>query len=72
MGRLFRLFFLLIIAAAVVGFCRDWFSISTSSDESTTHVNTTINREKVREDMDQVMSKVQSEWRQHVEGRVED
>jgi len=35
-------------------------------------VNTTINKEKVREDMDHVMNKVQDEWRQHVDGRVDD
>jgi hypothetical protein len=69
---MFRLLFVLAIAAVVVGFYRDWFSISTSGDDSTTHVNTTINKEKVREDMDHVMNKVQDEWRQHVDGRVDD
>ena len=70
MCRLCRLFFLLGLVTVAVGFFRGWFSISTTGDDRTTSVNTTINKETVRDDMNKAMDKF-NELRQHVEGQSE-
>jgi hypothetical protein len=70
MCRLCRLLFLLGIVTVAVGFFRGWFTISTSGDEHTTSVNTTINKEIVRDDLNKAVDKF-NDLRQHVEGELE-
>jgi hypothetical protein len=70
MCRLVRLLFLLAIVSVVVGFFRGWFTISTNGDDQTTSVNTTINKEVIRDDLHRATDKF-NELRQHAEADLE-
>jgi len=42
------------VALVAAGFYFQWFQVSTSGNTDSTHVNVTVNKEKIREDVNKV------------------
>ncbi len=60
MKKLIGILFLLLICVVGIGFYREWFSVSTHSDESESHkidVNLSVDTDKVKADAETVKEK---------------
>ena len=62
MRRLFSMLVFVMIGVAALGYCRDWFSISTTEDplSDRTEVNVHIHKSKIRYDARQAKDAVRS------------
>ena len=62
MRRLFSTFILLVIGVAALGYCRDWFSVSTTDNPlgDQIEVNLHIDKSKIRYDARQAKEAVRS------------
>jgi hypothetical protein len=62
MRRLFSTFILLMIGVAVLGYCREWFSVSTTDNPlgDQIEVNLHIDKLKIRQDARQAKEAVRS------------
>ena len=62
MRRLFSTFILLVIGVAALGYCRDWFSVSTTDNplNDDIEVNLHIDKSKIRHDARQAKDAVRS------------
>ena len=58
MRRLFGLVVVVVIVLAVVGYFRGWWNLSTSHDNANTHIDVTVNHDKVKQDAHEAENKV--------------
>ena len=58
MGRLVILIVLIVIGVAVLGYYRDWFKVSTASDNKAVNVNVRVDKEKLQEDEEKAKEKL--------------
>ena len=64
MKRLFIVLVVLAVGVALVGFSRGWFHVSSDRSADTFGVTLTVDKDKVREDKDNVVDKAQSAGRE--------
>jgi hypothetical protein len=57
MKKAFRVLLVLAIAAAVIGHFRNWYTVSRVNEEQKTNINISIDRQRIREDLDLVAQK---------------
>ena len=50
---------LLVIAIAVVGYYRDWFTIARTNDDQKTNIQVTVDKAKIKEDEQRAKEKIQ-------------
>jgi hypothetical protein len=58
MTRLLVLCVLLVIAIAVLGYYRDWFTFTTASDDQKVNIHVTVDKDKVKEDEERAKEKL--------------
>jgi uncharacterized lipoprotein YehR (DUF1307 family) len=68
MTRLLVLCLLLVIAIAVVGYYRDWFTVAGTNDDQKVNIQVTVDKDKVREDEQRAKEKLQKLGSQIKEG----
>lgn len=59
MKKVFRVLLVLAIAAAVLGYFRNWYTVSRVNEEQKTKINVTIDRQRIKEDLDLATKKAQ-------------
>lgn len=59
MNRLVRLLVVLVVAVAIVGYYRGWFTLSTDSTGQTTSITITADKEKLQEDRESAQKNVE-------------
>jgi hypothetical protein len=59
MRGLLALCVLLVIAIAVVGYYRDWFTVASTNDNQKTNIQVTVDKEKIKEDEQRAKEKLQ-------------
>ena len=52
MKKVFRVLMVLAIAAVVVGYFRNWYTLARVDEEQKTSITVTIDRQRVKEDLD--------------------
>jgi len=58
MGKILRVLLLLAFAAAVVGYFRNWYSVTRQDEQQHTNITIHIDRQRVRHDLDVAAAKV--------------
>ena len=59
MKKVFQVLLVLAIAAAVIGFFRNWYTVTRVNEEQKTNINVTIDRQRIKEDLDLATKKAQ-------------
>jgi hypothetical protein len=68
MKLIFKLFIVLVICLVGIGLCRGWFSFSsTNNDQHKDEINVTVDKEKIREDVQTAEKKVVEEVKEVVD-----
>jgi len=52
MKKAFQVLLVLAIAAAVIGYFRNWYTVSRVNEEQKTNINISIDRQRIQEDLD--------------------
>jgi uncharacterized lipoprotein YehR (DUF1307 family) len=60
MKRLLALCVVLVIAVIILGYFRDWFSFTSTSDDRKVKINVTVDKDKVKEDEERAKEKIQN------------
>lgn len=71
MRNLLGTIFLLIIILAVVGYSRDWFSVSKETADTETELHIQIDRQKIRKDTKNA-TQVAREIKDNIEKKISD
>lgn len=58
MGRLITVLVLVVLGIVVLGYYRDWFKVSTNSDNKAVNVNVRVDKEKLKEDEEKAKEKL--------------
>ncbi len=57
MKKAFQVLLVLAIAAAVIGYFRNWYTVSRVNEEQKTNINISIDRQRIQEDLDMAAQK---------------
>jgi len=57
MKKAFQVLLVLAIAAAVIGYFRNWYTVSRVNEEQKTNINISIDRQRIQEDLDPAAQK---------------
>jgi hypothetical protein len=60
MSKILRVLLVLAIAAAVIGYFRNWYTVTQVSEEQKTNINIAIDRQRIKEDLDLAAEKAKS------------
>ena len=52
MKKAFQVLLVLAIAAAVIGYFRNWYTVNRVNEEQKTNINISIDRQRIQEDLD--------------------
>lgn len=52
MNKVLRVLLVLALVAAVIGYFRNWYTVTRVNDEQKTNINISIDRQRIREDLD--------------------
>ncbi len=58
MAKIFRVLLVLALAAAVIGYFRNWYTVTRVDAEQQTNINVQINRQRIKEDVDRATERV--------------
>jgi hypothetical protein len=60
MGRFLGFLLVILLGVAVLGFYRGWFSTETNRTDQKTNINLSVDREKIKDDVDSLKRKAGS------------
>jgi hypothetical protein len=60
MAKIFRVFLVLALVAAVIGYFRNWYTVTRVDEEQETNINVKINRQRIKEDVDRATERVRN------------
>jgi len=60
MSKIFRVLMVLALVGAVIGYFRNWYTVSRLDEEQYINLNVKINRQRVREDLQRAAQRAQS------------
>ncbi len=52
MNKVFRVLLVLAVVAAVIGYFRNWYTVTRVNEEQKTNINVTIDRQRIKEDLE--------------------
>ena len=58
MAKIFRVLLVLALVAAVIGYFRNWYTVTRVDVEQQTNINVQINRQRIKEDVDRATDRV--------------
>ena len=58
MAKIFRVLLVLALVAAVIGYFRNWYTVTRVDVEQQTNINVQINRQRIKEDVDRATERV--------------
>ena len=59
MKKVFHVLLVLAVAVAVIGYFRNWYTVTRVTEEQKTNINVTIDRQRIKEDLDLATKKAQ-------------
>ena len=60
MKKVFQVLLVLAVAAAVIGYFRNWFTVTRVDEEQKTNINISIDRQRIKEDLDLAAEKAKN------------
>jgi hypothetical protein len=58
MKRLLVVFILMVVGVLILGYCREWYKVTTTNDSKAVNVNVMLDKEKLKEDEEKAKEKL--------------
>ena len=60
MRRLLVVFILVVVGVLILGYCREWYKVTTTNDSKAVNVNVMLDKEKLKEDEEKAKEKLRA------------